>query len=158
TSGRVTVARTGRPRWEAQNCRSSSTRRRMIHAARLDPARRKTKIRAAKNASPPDGRPAMPLTVHQFACLSDNYGFLARDEATGQTACIDTPDAGAILRELDKLGWKLDFIFNTHWHPDHAGGNAEIQAATGCTIVGPKEVTRIAPLDREVGDGDEVKL
>ena len=24
----------------------------------------------------------MPIEVHQFPCLSDNYGFLARDEAT----------------------------------------------------------------------------
>jgi len=100
----------------------------------------------------------MPLTVHQFPCLSDNYGFLIRDEASGQTACIDTPEAGAVLRELDDLGWDLDFIFNTHWHPDHAGGNADIKAITGCTIVGPKEVTRIAPLDREVGGGDTVQL
>lgn len=100
----------------------------------------------------------MSLKVHQFACLSDNYGFLARDEATGLTACIDTPDAGAILRELDKLGWDLAFILNTHWHPDHAGGNAEIKAATGAAIVGPKEVTRISALDREVTDGDVVEL
>jgi hydroxyacylglutathione hydrolase len=100
----------------------------------------------------------MPLTVHQFPCLSDNYGFLAKDEATGLAACIDTPEAGAILRELDKLGWKLAFILNTHWHPDHAGGNAEIVAATGATIVGPKEVTRISALDREVGGGDTVML
>jgi hydroxyacylglutathione hydrolase len=100
----------------------------------------------------------MPLTVHQFPCLSDNYGFLIRDEATGKTACIDTPDAAAILVELKSLGWGLDLILNTHWHPDHAGGNAEVQAATGCRIVGPKEVTRIAPLDREVGGGDTVAL
>ena len=100
----------------------------------------------------------MPLTVHQFACLSDNYGFLIRDEASGKTACIDTPDSGAILRELDDLGWELDFIFNTHWHPDHAGGNADIKVVTGCTIIGPPEVTRIAPLDREVGGGDTVEL
>lgn len=100
----------------------------------------------------------MPLTVHQFACLSDNYGFLIRDEASGQTACIDTPEAAAVLRELDDLGWELDFILNTHWHPDHAGGNADIKAMTGCTIVGPAEVTRIAPLDREVGGGDTVQL
>jgi hydroxyacylglutathione hydrolase len=100
----------------------------------------------------------MPLTVHQFPCLSDNYGFLARDEATGLTACIDTPDAGAILRELKTLGWKLDMILNTHWHPDHAGGNAEIVAATGATIVGPAEVTRISALDREVRGGDTVML
>jgi len=100
----------------------------------------------------------MPLTVHQFPCLSDNYGFLARDEATGKTACIDTPDAGAILRELKTLGWTLDVILNTHWHPDHAGGNAEIVAATGAKVVGPGEVTRIAPIDREVNGGETVLL
>jgi hydroxyacylglutathione hydrolase len=100
----------------------------------------------------------MSLTVHQFPCLSDNYGFLVRDEATGKTATIDTPDADAILAELEKLGWGLDLILNTHWHPDHAGGNAAIKAATGATIVGPGEVTRIAPLDREVHDGDVVAL
>ena len=100
----------------------------------------------------------MPLSVHQFACLSDNYGFLIRDEASGKTACIDTPDSGAILRELDDLGWDLDLILNTHWHPDHAGGNADIKLMTGCTIVGPPEVTRVGPLDREVGGGDTVQL
>jgi hydroxyacylglutathione hydrolase len=100
----------------------------------------------------------MALSVRQFPCLSDNYGFLVRDAATGKTACIDTPDAAAILRELDAAEWSLDFVFNTHWHPDHAGGNEALQAATGCVIVGPAEVRRIAPLDREVADGDSVAL
>ena len=100
----------------------------------------------------------MTLQVHQFACLNDNYGFLARDGDTGQVATIDTPDAEAILRELERLGWTLDLVMNTHWHPDHAGGNARLQEVTGCTIVGPQEVTRIAPLDRPVGEGDVVEL
>jgi hydroxyacylglutathione hydrolase len=101
----------------------------------------------------------MALTVHLFPCLSDNYGFLIRDEATGAVATIDTPDAEAILAELEKLGWgRLDLILNTHWHPDHAGGNAAIQAATGCEIVGPEEVRRIAPLDRVIKGGDTVTL
>lgn len=101
----------------------------------------------------------MTLTVHQFPCLSDNYGFLIRDEASGQAACIDTPDAAAILRELKALGWTLTHILNTHWHPDHAGGNAEIKAATGCQVVGPAEVERLgtAP-DRVVDEGDVVML
>jgi hydroxyacylglutathione hydrolase len=100
----------------------------------------------------------MALQVHQFPCLQDNYGFLARDGETGKVACIDTPDAEAILAELGRLGWRLDLIMNTHWHPDHAGGNARIQAETGCQIVGPQEVTRIAPLDRPVVEGDTVEL
>src|SRR5665213_1988536 len=100
----------------------------------------------------------MPLQVYQFPCLSDNYGFLARDTASGEVACIDTPDAAAILGELDRLGWRLSRIFNTHWHPDHAGGNAEIQAATGATSTGPAEVERLVKLDRIVGEGDVVML
>jgi len=100
----------------------------------------------------------MSLVVRQFPCLSDNYGFLIRDEATGKTACIDTPDAAAILAELKVLGWGLDYILNTHWHPDHAGGNAEVKAATGATIVAPPEVAKISAIDRVVADGDVVML
>jgi len=100
----------------------------------------------------------MPLSVRQFPCLSDNYGFVIRDEASGLTACVDTPDAAAILAELKRAGWGLDFIFNTHWHPDHAGGNAQVKASTGATVIGPAEVTRIAPLDRTVAGGDVVDL
>ncbi len=100
----------------------------------------------------------MSVTIHQFACLSDNYGFLVRDDATGLAACVDTPDAEAILAELAKLGWKLDLILNTHWHPDHAGGNAAIKAATGATVVGPAEVERLSPVDRKVAGGDSVRL
>lgn len=100
----------------------------------------------------------MALTVHQFPCLSDNYGFLIRDEATGKVATIDTPDAEAILAQLGQRGWSLDLILNTHWHPDHAGGNEALKAATGAIIAGPAEVTRIAPLDRVVRGGDVVML
>ena len=68
------------------------------------------------------------IEVHQFACLSDNYGFLLHDAASGETACIDTPDAEAYLREAAAKGWRITQIWNTHWHPDHAGGNAAIKA------------------------------
>ncbi len=101
----------------------------------------------------------MALTVHLFPCLSDNYGFLVRDDATGAVACVDTPDGARVLEELERLGWgRLDLILNTHWHPDHTAGNAAVQAATGCEIVGPEEVRRAAPLDRVIGDGDTVTL
>jgi hydroxyacylglutathione hydrolase len=101
----------------------------------------------------------MTLTVRQFACLSDNYGFLIRDEATGMVAAVDTPDAEAILADLAASGWgRLDLILNTHWHPDHTGGNERLKAETGCEIVGPEEVRRAAPLDRVVVDGDVIRL
>ena len=99
------------------------------------------------------------LQVHQFACLSDNYGFLLHDPGSQETACIDTPDAEAYLREANAKGWQITQIWNTHWHPDHAGGNAAIKAATGCVITGPAEVEKLgtAP-DRVVAAGDTVAL
>lgn len=101
----------------------------------------------------------MTLDVHLFPCRSDNYGFLIRDRATGTVAAVDTPDAARILQELDGLGWgRLDLILNTHWHPDHTEGNDRLKAETGCEIVGPQEVARVAPLDRVVGDGDTVAV
>jgi hydroxyacylglutathione hydrolase len=100
----------------------------------------------------------MALDIHQFPCLSDNYGFLIRDRESSRCATIDTPDADAILAELEKLGWRLSLVLNTHWHRDHAGGNEALKAATGAELIGPAEIRRIAPLDREVGDGDVVDL
>ena len=101
----------------------------------------------------------MSLEIRLFPCLSDNYGILVRDTATGAVVTIDTPDADRILAELEATGWgRLDLILNTHWHPDHAGGNAAVQAETGCEIVGPEEVRRIAPLDRVVAGGETVML
>jgi len=50
-------------------------------------------------------------------------------------------------------------VWNTHWHPDHTGGNADIKAATGCTITGPAaEAARIPTLDVQVAEGDIVRL
>lgn len=101
----------------------------------------------------------MTLDVRLFPCLSDNYGFLVRDTASGTVATVDTPDAEAILAALDRSGWgRLDLILNTHWHPDHTQGNAALKAATGCEIIGPEEVRRAAPLDRVVRGGDTVML
>lgn len=99
------------------------------------------------------------LNIHQFPCLSDNYGYLAHDPVSGETAAIDTPDADTYLAEAQAQGWTITAIWNTHWHPDHAGGNLKIKEATGCTIIGPKgEAEKIPGIDRAVGGGDTVSL
>ncbi len=98
------------------------------------------------------------LQIHQFPCLSDNYGYLLHDSASGETACIDTPDAGEYLRQAAAKGWRITHIWNTHWHPDHAGGNAEIKAATGCEVIAPAEVAKLSQPDRVVAHGDTVMI
>ena len=101
----------------------------------------------------------MTIEVHQFPCLSDNYGFLVHDTASGETTCIDTPDAEEYLKQAALKGWTITQIWNTHWHPDHAGGNAAIKAATNCTITAPAgDAAKIAGVDRTVDQGDTVTL
>lgn len=99
------------------------------------------------------------LYIHQFPCLNDNYGYLVHDGDSGATAAIDTPDAEKYLSEAAAKGWTITDIWNTHWHPDHAGGNAKIKAETGCQIVGPEgEAEKIPGIDRRVSGGDRVRL
>jgi hydroxyacylglutathione hydrolase len=101
----------------------------------------------------------MPLKIDIFACLKDNYGFLIVDEASGQVALIDSPEPARIMTRLAELGLnRIDYILNTHWHPDHAGGNALLKKRYGSVIYGPAEVRRIAPLDHALVPGDVFQL
>ncbi|WP_420382675.1 hydroxyacylglutathione hydrolase [Novosphingobium sp.] len=101
----------------------------------------------------------MSLIVHQFPCLSDNYGYLLHDPVSGETVAIDTPDATEYLAQAAQRGWTITQIWNTHWHPDHAGGNEAIKAQTGCMIVAPAaEAARIAGIDRTVVQDDVVMI
>jgi hydroxyacylglutathione hydrolase len=100
-----------------------------------------------------------PLQIHQIPVLSDNYVYLIRDPETEDTAVIDPAVADPVLIALDRLGWTLTHIFNTHHHHDHVGGNLELKRATGCTIVGNRaDARRIPGLDVGVAEGDEVAL
>jgi hydroxyacylglutathione hydrolase len=97
------------------------------------------------------------LRIEQFPCLEDNYGFLLHDPESGLTAAIDTPDPDVIAGEVERHGWRLTHILNTHHHGDHAGGNVALKSRYGCTIVGPRaDADRIPGIDAGVGDGDTV--
>jgi hydroxyacylglutathione hydrolase len=91
--------------------------------------------------------------------LSDNYVWLVHEPNSGATMVVDPAVAAPVLDEAAARGWRITDIWNTHWHPDHTGGNAEIKAATGCTITGPAaEAERIPTLDVQVKGGDVVRL
>ncbi|HEV2748087.1 MAG TPA: hydroxyacylglutathione hydrolase [Allosphingosinicella sp.] len=99
------------------------------------------------------------LEIVRIPALTDNYVWLAHEADTGETLVVDPAVAEPVLAEADARGWRIGQIWNTHWHPDHTGGNAAIKAATGCLVTGPAaEADRIPTLDRQVREGDLVRL
>jgi hydroxyacylglutathione hydrolase len=101
----------------------------------------------------------MTIDIIRIPVLSDNYVWLVHEPESGETMVVDPALAEPVLAQAKTLGWTITAIWNTHWHPDHTGGNAEIKAATGCTIIGPvAEQARIPTLDVLVKGGDLVRL
>ncbi|MCY4311421.1 MAG: hydroxyacylglutathione hydrolase [Rhodospirillaceae bacterium] len=99
------------------------------------------------------------LQIVRIPVLSDNYVWLAHEPTQSLTAVIDPAVSDVPLSESEKRGWTITHILNTHHHGDHVGGNQEIKARTGCTIVGPRaDRNRIPGIDIEVGDGDTYDL
>ncbi len=101
----------------------------------------------------------MPLEIVRIPVLSDNYVWLVHEPVSGETMAVDPAVAEPVLAEAQQRGWQITQIWNTHWHPDHTGGNAAIREATGCRITGPAaEAERIPTLDRLVSEGDTIAL
>jgi hydroxyacylglutathione hydrolase len=101
----------------------------------------------------------MAAEIRLFPCLTDNFGYLIHDAATGATASIDAPEAAPILGVLEREGWKLTDILVTHHHHDHVGGVSELKQKYGCRVVAPHDKSaKIANVDLRVGEGDTVKI
>nr|WP_066801028.1 hydroxyacylglutathione hydrolase [Sphingomonas soli] len=101
----------------------------------------------------------MALEIVRIPALSDNYVWLVHDRDSGETMVVDPAVAEPVLEAAAARGWTISAIWNTHWHPDHTGGNAGIKAATGAEVISPAgEVERIPTADRLVREGDVVRL
>jgi len=101
----------------------------------------------------------MTLQVETVACLSDNYAYLAHDPASGETAVIDAPEAGPILRALDHKGWRATLVLLTHHHADHVQGLGALLARHEARVVGAAaDAHRLPALDIAVREGDKVRI
>ena len=101
----------------------------------------------------------MTTSVHQFLCLTDNYGVLVHDSKTGATASIDAPEAGPIFAALDAKGWKLTDLLITHHHADHIQGAPELKARFPSSRSSARPRKSRASRPRHAGrEGDYVRV
>ena len=97
------------------------------------------------------------LDIVPVPAFSDNYLWLVHDSGSGETAVVDPGDAAPVLAEADRRGWRIGQVWNTHWHPDHTGGNLAIKEMTGALVSGPAGES-IPGRDVALAEGDSVRL
>lgn len=99
------------------------------------------------------------LEIVAVPAFADNYLWLVHDRASGETAVVDPGDAALVLAEAERRGWSIGQVWNTHWHPDHTGGNGAVVNATGARLSAPAaEAARIPGIDVALAEGDTVRL
>jgi hydroxyacylglutathione hydrolase len=99
------------------------------------------------------------LDIVAVPAFADNYLWLVHDADSDETAVVDPGDPAPVLAEAARRGWKITKILNTHWHPDHTGGNLAIKEATGAAIWGPAgENGRVPGLDHALKEGDKASI
>ena len=96
----------------------------------------------------------LPDTMRVFErgwLSSNNILFLGHDE----TALVDTgyvthAEQTIALARHALQGRPLDFVFNTHLHSDHCGGNAALQSAFACrTVIPALEAAKVRTWDED---------
>lgn len=99
------------------------------------------------------------MKIHQYPCLSDNFGVLIHDPESGVTAAIDVPEEAELRGALAETGWRLTHVLVTHSHPDHIQGIAGLMADLAPVVIAPKKAAAAVPEATVlVSEGDEVAV
>lgn len=93
------------------------------------------------------------MTIKPF---SDNFIHMCEYEP-GKVLVVDPGESEGVLQTLVSNGLDLSAILVTHHHRDHTAGIQALKKRSGCCVIGPAN-SRIKGLDREVRDGDQIRL
>tara|TARA_Y100000590_G_scaffold410568_1_gene503755 strand:+ start:469 stop:1230 length:762 start_codon:yes stop_codon:yes gene_type:complete len=98
------------------------------------------------------------MKIKIVKCLTDNYSYIIFNEKTLVSAVVDPSEAGPIINEINKNNFKLKYIFNTHHHYDHVGGNKKLKEKYNCKVIGfEKDKSRIPEIDITLKDNQKWK-
>jgi hydroxyacylglutathione hydrolase len=65
--------------------------------------------------------------IHQIHGGMDNTFYLVGDDVRRQGVLIDPFDGDSALAAIERIGWGVRAIVNTHGHWDHVGGNDAVR-------------------------------
>jgi hydroxyacylglutathione hydrolase len=99
------------------------------------------------------------MRVERIPTLSDNYTYLIVDEATGEAAVVDAPEADPVIRCVEELGVRVTKILTTHHHLDHSAANPDLAKQFGVPVFGHvSESRRIPGFTNGIEEGDRVQV
>ena len=101
----------------------------------------------------------MSKKIVQIPTLFDNYTYLIICEKTGLAGIVDSPDAMATWKIIQKEGIDPVAILATHHHMDHVGGNSELIRHKKMAVYGGiNDAGRIPELTHPLKEGDAVTV
>lgn len=95
--------------------------------------------------------------LKQIKYRGDNFSYIIADDTTKEAVIVDPSyNADALIQFAKNQNLKVQYVINTHSHPDHTTGNTEIKQRLHAKIVAHK----LAPVqkDVQVSDGDIIKI
>lgn len=101
------------------------------------------------------------MPVEQIKSGLSNFSYVIRCPETKRAAIVDPGyDGGKALSFVEKHDLKLDYVINTHHHPDHSADTGRIAGESGAKVItGGADSDKVSSdVDLAVGDGDEVRL
>ena len=92
--------------------------------------------------------------------------FLVGDRVSGEAVVIDPgfdreSEAKTIFSEVERNGFQIKYIINTHGHPDHTGGNRVMKERSGAPILIYEDDASFVSspfADRKLRDGDSIEV
>jgi len=97
------------------------------------------------------------LLFRQIKHIGDNFSYIIAEKSSGKAAVVDPSFNGdEIIRLARQHGLDIEYIIDTHHHPDHVAGNEEIRSGFGSKVVAHR-FARIKK-DVEVVDGSTLAV
>ena len=98
------------------------------------------------------------MKILTVKCLKDNYSYIVFNEESLFAVVIDPSESEPVINEIKRNNLKLKYIFNTHHHYDHVGGNLKLKEKYRCKVVGyEKDKDRIPEIDIGLKDNQKWK-
>ena len=96
------------------------------------------------------------MQVIPVPCLKDNYAYIIIDNISKKVGVVDPSESKPVISILKNMDLKLNYIFNTHHHFDHIGGNIELKNLFSAKVVGfDGDKHRIPGIDIFLKDSDK---